>query len=206
MAHRQSFNRTDRPTDRCGDHSDGCRNRLRRYNFQPRPYPSLQRSCALRRVARCSLLGSKTIRRPSGPQRNPLKSLVDEEGFQSSFSGRRTKPQGAGIISGLATIPRNDLIQHSECYGGLTRCKPFFGNTCPHLVAVPFDPGESSGQQFGRAFSCCRVASSKGSESPGDSGLYLGFMGFGGRKSYRALQVLLLRNEVQFLGCRTWGP
>jgi hypothetical protein len=107
MAHRQSFNQTDRPTDRCGDHSDGCRNRLRRYNFQPRPYPSLQRSCALRRVARCSLLGSKTIRRPSGPQRNPLKSLVDGEGFQSSFSGRRTKPQGAGIISGLATIPRN---------------------------------------------------------------------------------------------------
>jgi hypothetical protein len=152
MAHRQSFNRTDRPTDRCGDHSDGCRNRLRRYNFQPRPYPSLQRSCALRRVARCSLLGSKTIRRPSGPQRNPLKSLVDEEGLQSSFSGRRTKPQGAGIISGLATIPRNDLIQHSECYGGLTPCKPFFGNTCPHLVAVPFDHGESSGQQFGRPF------------------------------------------------------
>jgi len=45
---------------RCGGHSGGCRNQLRRYNFQPRPVPILLRWCALWRMAWCSqLLGSK---------------------------------------------------------------------------------------------------------------------------------------------------
>jgi len=49
--------------------SDGCRNRLRRYNSQSRPYPSLQRSCALRRMPRCSqMLGSKRLGRAKRQQ------------------------------------------------------------------------------------------------------------------------------------------